>query len=230
MDKASLEGQAGAPRLAGERSSRVARRRSNETGNGKWKKANDTHYCLEMFTLALHDDQPAQKWFQRRFSHSVLAWLKRHPSKEAVCVVYSEAHLLEKTFQYIWHSQSSYLYEFSTMTTIKRYLYASFNGVMLEALRTIQMAQTQVPPVGARQEPAHGSLAEAQKLWERIEQMLSNERERRLAYLLFSCTLKPIDIVRSFPQEFSDIHEIAGLRLTIIEQLCDVAGENNTKG
>ena len=181
----------------------------------------ETHYCLEMFTRALHGDQHAQMWFQRRFRHTLLARLKGHPSRAAVCTIYSEARLLEKTFQYLWHTQIDSLQdELSATTTIKHYVYASLNRVMLETLRSMKAANMPAPPASLRQDPAHGTAAEGQTLWQRIEELFPDERERRLAYLLFSCDLKPSDIVRTFPQEFNDIHEIARLRLTIMEQLC----------
>jgi hypothetical protein len=50
---------------------------------------------------------------------------------------------------------------------------------------------------------------------------LPNERERRMAYLLFHCGLKPLDIVATYPQEFNDVRAIARLRLSIIELICD---------
>jgi hypothetical protein len=49
--------------------------------------------------------------------------------------------------------------------------------------------------------------------------MLPNEREQRVAYLLFHCGLRPGDIVRLFPQEFSDLQEISRVRHTVIERL-----------
>ena len=49
--------------------------------------------------------------------------------------------------------------------------------------------------------------------------MLSDEREKRLAYLLFHCGLKPREIIRFCPQEWSDVHEIYRLRRNIMARL-----------
>jgi hypothetical protein len=49
--------------------------------------------------------------------------------------------------------------------------------------------------------------------------MLPNERERRLVYLLYHCGLKPREIVRFCPQEWSEVQEIYRLRRNIIERL-----------
>ena len=48
--------------------------------------------------------------------------------------------------------------------------------------------------------------------------MLPNKRERRLAYLLYHCGLKPREIVRFCPQEWSDVREIYRLRRNILER------------
>ena len=49
--------------------------------------------------------------------------------------------------------------------------------------------------------------------------MLPAGREQRLAYLLYHCGLKPREIVRFCPQEWSDIQEIYHLRRNLMERL-----------
>ena len=59
--------------------------------------------------------------------------------------------------------------------------------------------------------------------WENLQEILPDVRERRLAYLLFHCGLGPGEIIRSCPQEFSDMREISLLRLNIMNRLCNSA-------
>jgi hypothetical protein len=56
-------------------------------------------------------------------------------------------------------------------------------------------------------------------VWEIVQRILPGERERRLAYLLFYCGLKPREIVNFLPQEWGDVHEIYRLRRNILERL-----------
>ena len=49
--------------------------------------------------------------------------------------------------------------------------------------------------------------------------MLPGEREQRLAYLLYHCGLKPREIVRFCPQEWSDVKEVYRMRRNIMERL-----------
>jgi hypothetical protein len=57
------------------------------------------------------------------------------------------------------------------------------------------------------------------EVWEALQTMLSDEREKRLAYLLFHCGLKPREIIHFCPQEWSDIREIYHLKRNIMERL-----------
>jgi len=61
--------------------------------------------------------------------------------------------------------------------------------------------------------------AESSELWESIRNLLPTVRERRAAYLLFHCGLKPRDIVRYCPQEFTQVSEIYRLRRNILLRL-----------
>ncbi len=49
--------------------------------------------------------------------------------------------------------------------------------------------------------------------------LLPNKRERRLAYLLYYCGLKPREVMQYSPKEFSDIQEIYRLTRNILERL-----------
>ena len=60
---------------------------------------------------------------------------------------------------------------------------------------------------------------DAQKIWQRIEQILMNGRELRVAYLLFHCGLTPNEIVHRSPQEFADLQEILTLRCSLMKKL-----------
>ena len=63
------------------------------------------------------------------------------------------------------------------------------------------------------------SQIEAGELWEVLQTMLPGLREQRLASLLYHCGLKPREIVRFCPQEWSDVQEIYHLRHSILERL-----------
>jgi len=73
--------------------------------------------------------------------------------------------------------------------------------------------------LGFQGEPVVEDSMDIGEIWEILQEMLPDARERRLAYLLFHCGLKPREIVRFCPQEFNDIPEICRLRRNIMERL-----------
>src|SRR5258708_10243112 len=98
-----------------------------------------------------------------------------------------------------------------TLYPVVVYLRASLNGAILETLRISQR-----PGAVSSSWPDGEECPERSVVWGRLQARLSNERERRLAYLLYHCGLDPAEIVRSCPQEWSDVHEVARLRHSIL--------------
>ena len=76
-----------------------------------------------------------------------------------------------------------------------------------------------LPDPGFAGEPAVEDQDEGSELWEVIRDMLPSERERRLAFLLYQCNLKPREIVRLRPQEFPDVTEIHRMKRNIVDRL-----------
>jgi hypothetical protein len=88
-------------------------------------------------------------------------------------------------------------------------LKVSLVGVLLDLFRA------QAKPEGLQQEDSMASC----QLWERIQQLLPDVREQRLAFLLFHCNLSPSEILLYAPQEFRDRQEICYLRRKIFDRI-----------
>jgi hypothetical protein len=176
-------------------------------------------FACEKFLLAWRGDQFAQEWFQRHFRGILLDWLNRHPGREAACRLYSEEYYVDRTFRDAWHrALDCPQVEFNTLPAVIQYLVAHFNGLIMDALRTLKLSEeSHLMPSGLTQEKCIEDRTEAQELWESIQERLSSERERRLAYLLFHCSFKPEDIMQTFSQEFSDAREISHVRHSVME-------------
>lgn len=63
---------------------------------------------------------------------------------------------------------------------------------------------------------------EAYMLWQRIEHVLTEAREQRVAYLLFHCGLTPQEIVKRCASEFTDIQEVLSVRCAIMKKLIHI--------
>src|SRR5262249_320431 len=91
------------------------------------------------------------------------------------------------------------------------------NGAILETLRVSKLPEVVSQRIsGERDLEGH---PDSHEIWDLIQAKLSSARECRLAYLLYHCGIDPAEIVRGFPQEWSDVHEVARLRRSILARL-----------
>ncbi len=75
------------------------------------------------------------------------------------------------------------------------------------------------PEPGLAEEPIAEEPVDGHEIWQSIQGLFPDERERRLMYLLYFCGLKPREIVIRCSQEFDDVKEIYRLNHNIIERL-----------
>lgn len=177
---------------------------------------NDT-YCMTMFLRACQqNDMRAQAWIERRFRLAVLNWIRSHPCRDMICDCrHVEADYVARTFEYLWQTAQKIPPEYMKLPALLRYMQTCVNAVIVDALRSsaIEAAALQVAADSSRIE------ADSNEIWSRLQHMLPDPREQRLAYLLYSCGLKPGEIVCRFPQEFRNVEEINRLRCRILDRL-----------
>ena len=177
-------------------------------------------YWLEMFRRALKEsDQRIQRWLQQKFSAILINWLHNHPKSELAYRLHTEEYYIIETFRCFWHtSLKQQKFDLTSMSDVLSYLYVSLNSVILDTLRNFSSPQD-APLISDRiaGEVQSYENDHSQDIWALIARKLSNERERRMAFLLFQCALKPGEIVASFPNEFRDVNEISHIRRNIME-------------
>jgi hypothetical protein len=170
---------------------------------------------LELWRRAsLYGDLEAWAAFQQSLEETMLTWVHAHPGYEAASRVLSESHFVARAFEQVWHLVVQGQVACEMLSEALVYLRASLNGAILDALRVARRPGAASSPWPNDEEHPESSVA-----WGRLQAALSNERERRLAYLLYHCGLEPAEIVRYCPQEWSDIHEVTRLRRIIFMRL-----------
>jgi hypothetical protein len=190
-----------------------------ELGNYRRGETYTDAYGLELLRRATcQDNQEAWAWVQHCFGGMVRGWLLRHPQRELACRLQSGEHYVAQTFERFWQAIAFHQQvEFSTLAAALKYLRASLNGVILDMLRTYaRPGEVSLEVPGG---PGVEDSTDSSEVWDSLKAILSNPREQRVAYLLFHCSLKPREIMRFCPQEWSDVQEIYRLRRTIMEQL-----------
>ena len=200
----------------------LADRCMSEIKNYRSGEASSDRYCLEIFRRAmLEHDNAAWALLQDSFMGYMLSSFRRHPRRQAASHLDSPENYVAEAFRRFWlatvHNQQL---EFSTLGAALRYLQMCLDGAIKDTLRAYSRPkETTLPESGIPGEPTMDDSADARGLWEIIEDILTNPRERRVAYLLFQCNLKPREIIRFCPQEFSEVQEIYRLVRNIMEHL-----------
>jgi hypothetical protein len=188
-----------------------------------WKEALDDRQALDLLHRALveHRDE-AWSALQHCFSETIRRWIRSHPYQDVALLRDSEENYIAQTFSRFWYAVHTQHLEFTTLPAALRYLRATLNGLLIDTLRCHLRLRTREVPLsepGCYQEPSVEDSMDAQSTWKSIESLLGDEREKRLAYLLYYCGLKPRDIVVRCSQEFDDVKEIYRLNQNIIERL-----------
>lgn len=179
----------------------------------------DDQYCLEIFrrALVLHNEQAWDTLIQR-FRGSILGWLHRHSYREAAYRLHSEEDFVALTIERLWtvtvRNQSL---EFQTLAGALKFMRACLNSVIIDGLRG-QIKEVALPETGFLELVAPVT-DQGKVFWEAIKNMLPDQREQRLAYLLFYCNLKPRQVIQFCPGEFSDVQEIFQMKRNILDRL-----------
>jgi hypothetical protein len=179
-------------------------------------------YGLELFHRALmQSDQEAWTWVQHCFEGLVRGWVRCHPQRAVACRRMGEEHYVAQAFERFWQATAfNQQVKFRTLAAALQYPRASAHGAILDTLRTYARPQ-EVPLPGPRApgEPSMEDVACGSEFWDILKSLLSNQREQRLAYLLFHCGLGPREIVQFYSPEWSSVQEIYALRRTIMERV-----------
>jgi hypothetical protein len=179
-------------------------------------------YGLELFHRAIiQSDQGAWAWVQHCFEGMVLCWVRRHPQRAMACRLESEENYVAQAFERFWQATAcNQRLEFRTLAAALQYLRASVHGAILDTLRThARPGEVSLPEPGAVGEPPMEDVTFGSELWDILKGLFSNQREQRLAYLLFHCGLKPREIVQFCSPEWSSVQEIYALRRIIMERV-----------
>jgi hypothetical protein len=179
------------------------------------------HYCLEILRRAVvqHDDN-AWAVLQQQFSESAHAWIGRHPYRELALRYEMEQNYIDDAFRRFWQAVSDQRLVFSTLGGALNYLHLCLNCAIMDTLRLYSRPKEEhIPDNGHPDAPQIEDHYHEDELWEVIQNLLAGTKERRVAYLLFHCNLKPREIVRHCPGEFRSEAEIYSLKRNITERI-----------
>lgn len=195
---------------------------TNELHKHRRGEASEDAYGLELFRrIRLYSNEDAWNAFQQCFTETALLWLYHHPKREMAMRIDSAENYVALAFERFWIATiRNKKIEFSTLSAALSYLHASLNAAICDSVRAqIRRKEISLPEPGSPGEPFVEDEMESEELLHILQEMFSRKREQRLIYLLYHCGLKPREIIRECPQEFSDIHEIYRLQHSIVDRL-----------
>lgn len=158
-------------------------------------------YGLELLRRAfMQGDQAAWAGVQQCFGQPVRGWLHGHPRREAAFQLESEETYVALTFERIWQANIQQQARYRSLGGALLILRASVHGTILDTLRTYSRPREVARPVsGELPVVDQAAIFEIGKLLCRI---LSSDRERRLAYLLFQASPDKFLLAGRFASKF----------------------------
>jgi len=179
-------------------------------------------YGLELFRRAtMQRDELAWERLQHCLNEILHRWIRNHPRREVLAQLDSEDNYVAQAFERFWYATAcQQQVEFSSLAGALHYVRLCLNSCILDTLRAY--ARPREVPFPAPYEAAERCFdpeEEAHDCWEVIESLLPDKRERRVAYLLFHCGLKPREIVLFCREEFSEVRDIYRMKRNILERL-----------
>ena len=195
---------------------------AREMARYRRKEPCNDQYCLEIFHRAVFlRNEDAWAILQKQFTEYVRMWLGRHPYREvALRIEPEEKSYIDDAFTRFWRAVNEQKLQFITLAAALSYLHLCLHSTIMDSLRSYSRPKEEpMPDYGHPDEPLVEDHYYETELWEIIKQLLPGEREKRVAYLHFHCNLKPREIVRFVPQEFSSEDEIYRLKRNIMERL-----------
>ena len=194
---------------------------TRELSRHRRKEAGDDRYCVELFHRAVIQ-QVDQSWsvLQQLFWEKMRVWLRSSPYRDIALRQDSEENYIAQAFARFWYATREQKLEFRTLHAALSYLHATLNGLLIDTLRSqLRSKNVPLPEPDSPTEPAREHSDDSEEIWGAIQSLLDNEREQRVAYLLYYCGLKPREIVVRCPAEFPQVKEIYRLNENIIERL-----------
>ncbi|HJT56599.1 MAG TPA: hypothetical protein VJ761_08890 [Ktedonobacteraceae bacterium] len=179
-------------------------------------------YIVELLRRATvqHD---AEAWLslQQCLGEIALSWIHGHVYRDAAYRYDTIENYAAQAFERFWMATAyNQRLEFSSLSAALKYLYISLNSVILDTMRAYSRPrELPLPEPGSQAEPAIEDSIDSGELWQILRNLFPDRREQRLIHLFFYCGLKPREIVRYCPREFSDVREVYSLRRNIYDQL-----------
>lgn len=206
----------------------VAHRCAQESERYFKRLTHDPRFCLKLFQKAiLEHNERAWGLVFKQYRPLVLKWVRNHRSFSS-CEEEDE-YFVNRAFDRMWTALKPEKFDSKEdLKSLLAYLHMCASSAIIDHVRTLKHLKL-VPIVNEEVSnlPSDDKIPEdqvnekirAQEVWDRLNHLLRDDKERIVAYTSFVLALPPREIQSEHLENFRDINEIYGIKQRIIERL-----------
>jgi DNA-directed RNA polymerase specialized sigma24 family protein len=181
----------------------------------------DGSYCFELFRRCLEKrDQYAWEQVYALFEPQVARWVRSHrlfyDSGEEV------SYFVNRALEKIWTAIPAEKFSrFENLKQLLRYLKMCVGSSIIDFYRKQEQTRLSIEKLqeDAKSESTTGLVYhEESELWERLESLMKNKKERVVLYASFVLGKKPREILAEFSSTFSNVQEIYRVKENILSR------------
>ena len=188
----------------------LAERCADETHRFVHRQSTDPQFCFELIRRALTDStSDAFTQVYRIYEPLIRQWVHKHPGFESTGEE-ADFFVQQAVTNFYFALRGDKFDGFDELSAVLKYLKMCIHSAIVQYLRS----QTFTVPVLEEHlevPETHSNLhnhIQTLEIWERITQLLPEERDLRLAFNAFSLWLKPNDIAEEYPDEWPDARSV----------------------
>jgi DNA-directed RNA polymerase specialized sigma24 family protein len=204
----------------------LADRCRQETQKYHRREAFREEFCYEIFRRAICErDGDAWSVLFETYAGLTRGWLLRHPARAAVRE--DDDFLLNGLFERFLRAVSPERFaQFPTLANLLNYLKLCAHSVIVDEVRrreqaSVESADRLLEELGEEPGAESSELAnvEARDLWDKINQALADEAERRVIYLRLALGLAPREVQRRAPERFATVGDVYRVYRNALDRL-----------
>jgi len=201
----------------------VCRRCREETAKYRQRKEHDDRFCFELFRRAIEDrDDDCWAELYAIYSEQLLAWCRKAIGSGAAVEPDELVTLAWEKFLFSFTPPK--LHRANGTKGVLAYLKMCARSVAIDQVRghcptlPFDDAQSERDPQPSPAE-IHAELAGRAALWEIVDSLLNNEREREFMRMCYELELKSAEIQQRAPDLFPTVQDVYSVRRNVHDRL-----------
>lgn len=194
-----------------------------ETKKFRDNKAHDTRYCFELFRRAFLDsDMTAFNRVYEIYIPQVERWVHRHPSFEVVRGTRDVEDFTSEALMNFHQAllRNNKLNDFDHLAQVLQYMKLCVHTVICEEGRRLPDEPPQ--PIGTDIEAGEVEVSEertpediltnsdfVQRLWQRLQEIFTDENDRLLCRCVYIYSMKPREIADEYPHIWENARDVS---------------------